>query len=69
MRKKLALYVWENVLTDYTDGIMFALAHDAEEARRLIVAKEGALSPVLEGLGAEPTVITEPEGFAVWGGG
>lgn len=36
----LKLFVWENVLRDYTAGIAFALAHDADEARRLIVAQE-----------------------------
>lgn len=35
-RKKLKLYVWEGVLTDYTDGVMFALAHNVEEAREVI---------------------------------
>jgi len=35
--KKLQLYVWEGVLCDYTDGIMFALAHDVEEAKLAIV--------------------------------
>jgi hypothetical protein len=32
---KLRLYVWENVLIDYTDGIMFALAESVEQAREL----------------------------------
>jgi hypothetical protein len=36
----LKLFVWEGVLRDYTPGIAFALAHDADEARRLIVAQE-----------------------------
>lgn len=35
--KKLQLYVWEGVLADYTDGVMFALAHDVEEAKLAIV--------------------------------
>lgn len=36
MSNSLKLYVWENVLTDYTSGIMFALATSVEEARELI---------------------------------
>jgi hypothetical protein len=28
----LYLYVWKKVLSDYTDGIAFAVAHDVEEA-------------------------------------
>ncbi len=30
----MKLYVWDNVLTDYTDGIMFAVAPNLEDARR-----------------------------------
>lgn len=32
----LRLFVWEGVLTDYTDGIMFALADSADQARDMI---------------------------------
>ena len=38
MTKKLKLFVWKNVLSDYTSGIMFALAYDVEEARKAIMA-------------------------------
>ena len=34
----LKLYVWEDVLWDYTKGVMFALAETVEEARTLILA-------------------------------
>jgi hypothetical protein len=37
---KLRLYVWENVLTDYTDGIMFALAESVEQARELCYQRQ-----------------------------
>jgi hypothetical protein len=33
--RKLKLYVWEDVLTDYTSGVMFALAESEEEPRVL----------------------------------
>ena len=65
---KLKLYVWEGVLCDYTCGIMFALAHDAEEARGIIL-KEDAWSTARDGLANEPKVYDSPKGFAVWGGG
>jgi len=66
----LSLYVWENVLCDYTCGVMFALAHDAEEARQLIRATEiGSWGAADADLGKSPEVITEPMGFAVYGGG
>jgi len=37
MDKELKLYVWDNVLTDYTDGVAFALAYDVEEAVRVCI--------------------------------
>lgn len=38
---RLMLYVWENVLCDHSCGIAFALAHDSEEARKMILDKLG----------------------------
>ena len=67
VRKKLKLYVWENVLTDYTSGVMFALATSADEARSLILKKRDYVPP--SDLAQEPKCIETPEGFAVWGGG
>jgi hypothetical protein len=32
----MKLYVWEDVLTDYTHGVMFALADSVEDARTLL---------------------------------
>ena len=40
MDKDLKLYVWQEVFCDYTCGIAFALAHDEEEARHLIVVEK-----------------------------
>jgi hypothetical protein len=67
-KRKLKLFVWENCLTDYTSGVMFALAYDAEQARMMIREKDKVAGGTGD-LGAEPKVITKPEGFAVWGGG
>jgi len=68
----LKLYAWEHVLTDWTDGAMFALAHDSEHARRhwlrVRVILEKSPAAVYD-LGQPPRVIEKPEGFAVWGGG
>ena len=64
--KTLTLYVWENVLCDYTCGIMFALAHDVEEARRLILAQVEYVPR--EQLDTEPLEVTAPQAFVVWGG-
>lgn len=40
-RKRLSLFVWADCFYDYSAGLAFALAHDAEEARALIVEKIG----------------------------
>ena len=40
MDKDLKLYVWKRVFCDYKCGIAFALAHDEEEARHLIVVED-----------------------------
>jgi hypothetical protein len=64
----LKLFVWEKVLTDYTDGVMFALAPDVETARAAILAQQD-FDIVRSDLAAEPKVFTSTVGFAVWGGG
>ena len=39
-KKTLKLYVWEGVLTDYSDGIVFALAENVNEARKMAYKQE-----------------------------
>lgn len=67
--KKLKLYVWEDVLTDWTSGVMFALASSPDEARKVILKKSGNSISVAQDLAQKPRVIDEPEGFYVFGGG
>jgi FtsZ-interacting cell division protein YlmF len=69
MQKKLWLYVWNEVLVDYTSGVMFALAGSAEEARELIRAQYPDSASVRRDLAEAPEEYAEPVGFAVWGGG
>ena len=72
--KKLKLYVWEGVLTDYTDGIAFALAHDVREAKRLLIEQgvDGQFpEPYWDGYrlnGVKATVVTKPSAFSCRGG-
>lgn len=66
--KKLKLFVWEDVLCDYTCGIMFALAPDVETARKILLEKEDS-NLIKSELMADPDVIETEEGFVVWGGG
>jgi hypothetical protein len=65
-RKKLKLYVWEDVLCDYTTGVAFALAGSPEEARELIFKKLGYKD---EDLCISPRCVEKEEGFYVYGGG
>ncbi len=64
----MKLFVWDEVLTDYTDGIMFALARDADHARAIIRAQCGYVPA--DDLGKEPKEydLTEPVCRIVWGG-
>lgn len=78
MEKPLKLFVWHGVLTDYTDGVMFALAPDVESAREAIMRAAGAkkakkpedhVSAWERDLRGEPEVVTGTAGFFVCGGG
>lgn len=67
-RAPLKLYVWNQVFRDYTTGIAVALAHDAEEARQMIVEQMGYAH---EDLANSPQVFDpqgEPVAFYVYGG-
>jgi len=64
--RTLKLYVWENVLCDWTCGIMFALAYDVKQARKLIRERRSDLSS--KELDLAPQVIKTPKGFAISGG-
>ena len=75
----MKLYVWDNVLTDYTDGIMFAVAESLEQAREALLEQDRRQfncngrnsSSVLRDLEREPKVydLTEPVCRLVHGGG
>ena len=62
--KKLKLYVWEDVLRDYSTGIAFAYAENSIEARKLVLEKLGYNH---EDLCEEPREINAKEGFAKYG--
>jgi len=82
----MKLFVWrgEGILTDYTNGIMFAIAKDVHEARKMIYDQakndvendivsrqffEDNLSPeMLDGLSRDPEIF-ERGGFYLMGGG
>ena len=68
-KKPLKLYVWHDVLTDWTHGVMVALAPDAETARRMLMDGEPAGGQVDRDLFASPVVWEAPNCLKVWGGG
>ena len=65
--KKLKLFVWEDVLTDYTSGVMFALAYDVAGARKAILKKMGYKEH--PELNIKPIVVSKTAGFFCYGGG
>ena len=68
MSNELKLYVWEDVLSDYTAGLAVILAHDEGEARRIM--KEKFPDYVVKNLPfGECKIVTEPDAFYVYGGG
>jgi len=81
----LGLYVWENVLTDYTSGMVCALAHTEAEAWDMLRAADHTAWWSMRGqaddrndprtpeeLGDDvprPKRVEKPEAFVCWGGG
>jgi len=68
MEPKLKLYLWKDVLCDYTAGMMGALAESPEQALELL-QKELAGYQVEWDLAQPYTVHETPIAFHVWGGG
>ena len=66
---KLKLYVWKNVLEDYTAGIGFAMARSEESARKLVVASLDTDYFAHQFDRAPDEVHTVPAGGCCYGGG
>ena len=68
----LKLFVWEDVLREWTAGMICVLARTESEAISLIAAKNPeAFNRLTAGstkLMPKPRVVTEPEAFIAWGG-
>lgn len=64
----IKMFVWHNVLTDYTSGMVCILAHDFEEA--INIAKKEFDNYIVEDFaGKHYEVYSEPHGEYVYGGG
>ena len=68
MSAPFKVFVWDNVLQDWTYGGMFAVARTVEEARAALKREDGAVPD--EDLMREPKVyaLTDRPARAVWGG-
>ena len=67
--KKMKMLIWENVLTDYSSGIMVAIAPTIEEARKALLEKCDYIPP--NDLNQPPQEFTcnlpETVAFLCWG--
>ena len=74
IEKNLKLYIWEEVLCGYGCGIAFTLAHNSNEARRLIRKKLVAdgwtkyRNNYLNDFEKKPRIICNPKAFYLPGG-
>lgn len=67
--QNMKLFVWEGVLTDYTSGIMFAIAETVEEARASLLKKCDYIPDY--DLNKQPSEfdLSRSVAFVCWGGG
>lgn len=69
MDNNLSLYVWEDVLVDYTPGIAFALAGSVDEARQMLYDQIGIETyGLVYDLEKPPIIATTPTAFHCTGG-
>ena len=71
--KKWTLYIWEDVLCDYTPGMIVAVARSVEEAREIAAKKDTYITYDM-GFGCESHLIGDwepgvPQIWYAWGGG
>jgi len=63
------MFVWEDVLTDYTSGMMVAVAPTVEKAREILLKECDYISD--NDINKQPKEfdLSEPVAFLCWGGG
>ena len=65
----LKLYVWDKVFRDYSTGLAVALAHDAEEARQMLVEMMGySHADLVQSPQMFDPACADPVAFYVYGG-
>lgn len=70
MHHDLKLFVWTGVLANYSDGIMFAMAHTLEEAQEVLERERDRMGygDIREIYEKSPEIVNSPKGFIIWGG-
>lgn len=66
---EMKLFVWEDVLSDYSSGMMFAIAPSVEEARKQLLSICHYIPE--DDLNKQPMEleVSQPSQFIIWGGG
>lgn len=65
----MKMFVMEEVLTDYTDGMVCVLASTEEEAWEMLKEKDVVAYDLLVDRGSEFKIVDSPEAFVIWGAG
>jgi len=76
MEDKLKLFVWHNVMEDYGYGVIFALARNVEEARKVAIEAYSddwnnnnyLVEQFKKEMRDEPEIVETPKGFYLKGG-
>ena len=65
----MKLWVMEEVLTDYTDGMVCVLAETEEQAWAMLKEKDSVAYACLLDNDMKFRCVDKPEAFVCWGGG
>ena len=70
-KRQPSLYVWRNVLYDYSAGVIFAIATSPDEARQAVIenAEEWRRGSLAAAMATEPECYPAPYGTFLHGGG
>ena len=69
INNKLKLYVWEDVLSNFTDGMVCILATSLDDAKTVFLTKYPDAQCVLDDFFRKPhQIITKPDAFFIHGG-
>ena len=68
-QKPMKVFVWVDVLTDYTSGMMVAIAPTVEDARADLLNKFGDIPTGDLNQQPQEFDFSERASFACWGGG